>query len=65
MGDFNEQLKGRVEDRTGKWVARRKEVNSEKIMKLMQLHELTVMNTMFQPTRKSALYTYLQTKINE
>ena len=65
MGDLNEQLEGGVQDRTGKWVAGPKTPNADKIMQLLQLHELTAMNTTFQPKRKSALHTFLQTKKKE
>ena len=65
MGDLNEQLEGGVASRTGRWVAGQKSANADKIMQLMQLHELTAVNTTFQPKRKSALYTYLQTKCKD
>ena len=62
MGDLNEQIEVGVESRTGKWVAGEKSSNADKIMTMMQLHELTSMNTMFEPRRTSALHTYLQTE---
>ena len=63
MGDLNEQIEGGVKHRTGKWVAGgEKSVNADKIMEMMQLHELTAMNIMFEPKRTSVLYTYLQTE---
>ena len=65
MGDLNEQLEGGVKSRTGKWVAGEKSSKADKIMQLLQLHELTAINTTFQPKRKSALYTYLQTKCKD
>ena len=65
MGDFNEQVQGGVQGRTGKWVANQQSVNADKIMQLMQLHELTAANTLFEPRCTSALYTYLQTKSSE
>ena len=62
MGDLNEQLEGNIRDRTGRWVAGPKSPNSSKLITLMQLHQLTAMNTMFDPGNKFALNTFLQTK---
>ena len=62
MGDLNEQLEGGVKDRTGKWTAGPKSPNSDKIIEMMRLHELTAANTLFEPKRKEALQTFLQTK---
>ena len=52
LGDFNEQLESGVKDRTGKWTAGPKSPNSDKIMQLMRLHELTAANTLFEPKSK-------------
>ena len=65
MGDLNEQLEGSIAHRTGRWAAGQKSANADRIMQLMQLHELTAVNTMFQPKCTSALYTYLQTKCKD
>ena len=61
LGDFNEQLEGGVKDRTGKWVGGLKSKNAEKIMQLLRLHELTAVNTLFQPRHGKEVHTYLQT----
>ena len=62
LGDLNEQLEGGIKDRTGKWTAGPKSLNSDKIIQLMRLHELTAANTLFEPRHKNALQTFLQTK---
>ena len=65
MGDLNEQLEGGVNGRTGKWVAGPKSPKADKIMQILQLHELTAVNTTFEPRRTSALHTFIQTKRKE
>ena len=62
MGDLNEQLESCIKDRTGKWTAGPKSPNSDKIIEMMRLHELTAANTLFEPKHKEALQTFLQTK---
>lgn len=42
---LNEQLEGGVEDRTAKYTAGPKSPNTDKIIQLMQLLELTAANT--------------------
>ena len=61
MGDFNEQLEGNVQGRTGKWVGGLKSKNADKIMELLRLHELTAVNTLFQPRHGKEVHTFLQT----
>ena len=60
-GDFNEQVAAGVEHRTGKWTPGPASKNADKIMQLMQLHNLTAINTFFKPRHKFALNTFLQT----
>ena len=62
MGDLNEQLESDISDRTGKWTAGPPSPNSDKILQLMYLHDLTAMNTLFKPKSTWALCTFLQTK---
>ena len=62
LGDFNEQLPSNVPTRTGRWTAGPASPNAEKIIQLMQMHELTAANTLFAPKHQEALYTFLQTK---
>ena len=49
IGDFNEQIQGNVKDRMDKWVGGTPSQNSEKIMQLLRLHELTAVNTLYAP----------------
>ena len=65
LGDFNEQLEASIPNRTGKWTADPKSSNSDKIMHIMQMHELTAANTLFEPKYKRSLETFLQTKRND
>ena len=65
LGDLNEQLESNVPNRTGKWTAAPKSKNADKIIELMHMHELTAVNTMFEPKHKSALHTFLQTERKE
>ena len=65
LGDFNEQLSSNVPKRTGRWTAGPASPNAEKVIQLMQMHELTAANTMFAPKHQEALYTFLQTKKKE
>ena len=58
LGDFNEQLEGNVQGRTGKWVGGLKSKNADKIMQLLQLHELTAINICFQPRHGKEVHTY-------
>ena len=62
LGDFNEQLKSAIPNRTGKWTAAPKSQNADKILELMHMHELTAANTLFEPRHQSALYTFLQSE---
>ena len=61
LGDFNEQVEGNVQGRTGKWVGGLKSKNAEKIMDLLRLHELTAVNTLFQPRHGKEVHTFLHT----
>ena len=65
LGDFNEQLQHSVKGRTGKWTPGPPSKNAHKIMQLMQLHELTAANTLFEPRQNQDLFTFLQTKRND
>ena len=62
LGDFNEQLQGGIKGRTGKWVGGPKSKNADKIMDLLRLHELTAVNTLFQPKHGKEVHTFLQTE---
>ena len=61
LGDCNEQLEGNVHGRTGKWVGGLKSKNADKIMQLLRLHDLTAVNTFFQPRHGKQVHTYLHT----
>ena len=65
LGDLNEQLQANVQGRTGNFTAGQQSPNADKIMQLMQLHELTAANTLFKPKSRAALCTFLQTKRND
>ena len=64
-GDFNEQVEAGIQHRTGRWTAGPASQNAGKIMQLMQLHELTAVNTLFKPRHPFALNTFLQTMRKE
>ena len=59
LGDFNEQLPGSVENRTGKWVGGEPSQNASKIIDLMHLYDLYAVNTHFEPKRGESVHTYL------
>ena len=50
-----------MQGRTVKWVGGLPSQNSEKIMQLLRLHELTAVNTLFAPRRGKEVHTFLQT----
>ena len=62
LGDFNEQLRGNVADRTGKFVGGPPSANANKLIELLQLHDLTAVNTFFAPKKNSTVHTFLATK---
>ena len=61
-GDLNEQLQDNVKDRTGKFVGDPESTNGQKIMDLIRLHDLTAVNTYFEPREGETAHTYLATK---
>ena len=61
LGDFNEQLQGGVQNRTGKWVGGLESKNVEKIMQILRLHNLSTANTYFKlGTAKKYMRFYMQ-----
>ena len=61
LGDFNEQLQGGVQNRTGKWVGGLESKNAEKIMQILRLHNLSAANTYFKPWNDKEVHTFLHT----
>ena len=65
MGDFNEQVPGNVKDRTGKWTGDTPSKNADKTMELLDMYDLCVANTFFEPKRGATVHTYLRSKTKE
>ena len=65
LGDFNEQLAPNVDGITGAWTGSKPSKNSDKIISLLRLYNLTAMNTMFRPKKHQTVHTFLQTKRKE
>ena len=65
LGDFNEQLAPNVEGITGAWTGSQPSKNSDKVISLLRLYNLTAMNTMFRPKKHQTVHTFLQTKRKE
>ena len=61
-GDFNEQLPACAAGRTGKYVGGTQSPNADKIIELMQRHDLIAANTLFAPANSTSVHTFLQTK---
>jgi hypothetical protein len=61
-GDFNEQLPANAQGRTGVYVGGQASANSDKIVQLLQRHDLVAANTLFTPKKFASVHTFLQTK---
>jgi hypothetical protein len=60
-GDFNEQLPANAQGRTGKYVGGKKSANADKLIELMQRHDLVAANTLFEPEQSQTVHTFLHT----
>jgi hypothetical protein len=61
LGDFNEQIQGKVPHTTGEWVGGPPSTNSEKIIQFLQINNLAAVSTMFKPKAHHSVCTFLQT----
>ena len=59
MGDFNEQLPGKVTSCTGKWCVGEASANADDILSVMRMFNLFAVNTAFQPAGRKTNATYL------